>query len=105
MGKSDLAEEIKKLSEQIHNEIVGIRRHLHAHPELSFKEFETAEYVKKQLDEMGIPWKVVADTGILATLSGSMPSDEVIALRADMDALPIQEMNKVSYASRNDKVM
>ena len=105
MGKSDLVEEIKKLSSQIHDKIVGIRRHLHAHPELSFKEFATAEFVKKQLDEMGIAWKVVADTGILAILSGSIPSDEVIALRADMDALPIQEMNKVPYASTNDNVM
>lgn len=105
MSNSSLVGELKKISARIHDEIVGFRRHLHAHPELSFQEYETAAFVKKKLDEMGIPWMPVADTGILATISGGLPSAGVIALRADMDALPIQEMNKVPYASVNSNVM
>ena len=100
-----LIREIKELSKEIHTEIIAIRRHLHTHPELSFQEYETSAYVKKQLDAMGIQWKTVADTGVLAAVSGKLPSSEVIALRADMDALPIQEMNKVPYASVHANVM
>lgn len=105
MSNSSLIGALKKISARIHSEIVEIRRHLHAHPELSFQEYETAAFVKKQLDEMGISWKPVANTGILATLSGKLPSERVIALRADMDALPIQEMSKVSYVSQTPNVM
>lgn len=105
MSNSTLIGALKKISTRIHSEIVEIRRHLHAHPELSFQEYETAAFVKKQLDEMGISWKPVANTGILATLSGKLPSERVIALRADMDALPIQEMSKASYVSQNPNVM
>ena len=100
-----LVQEIKKISEKIHEEIVVFRRHLHAHPELSFKEYQTSAFVKEKLAAMGITWKPVADTGILASISGEIPSEDVIALRADMDALPIQEMNKVSYASQYPNVM
>src|SRR5690349_22681604 len=100
-----LISEIKNLSKEIHADIVGFRRHLHANPELSFQEYETSAFVKKQLDAIGIPWQAVADTGILASVSGKLPSSDVVALRADMDALPIQEMNKVPYASRRANVM
>lgn len=96
---------IKKLAKEIHEDIVRLRRHLHAHPELSFQEFETSAFVKKQLDDMGIPWQSVANTGVLATITGKVPSSEVIALRADMDALPIQEQNSVEYASTVPNVM
>src|SRR5690606_17486266 len=81
-------ETIKSLSESIHSDVIALRRHLHAHPELSFHEFETSAFVKRYLDNIGISWKPVADTGVLATISGKLPSHEVIALRADMDALP-----------------
>ncbi len=100
-----LLKAIKDLAVGIHGDVVALRRHLHAHPELSFQEYETSAFVKKQLDEMGVTWKRVADTGVLATITGKLPSAEVIALRADMDALPIQEMNKVPYASQNVNVM
>src|SRR5688572_4287450 len=100
-----LINEIKQLSGKIHGDVIRLRRHLHTHPELSFEEHETAAFVKSQLDTLGIPWKAVASTGVLASVSGKIPSNNVIALRADMDALPIQEMNKVPYASQRPNVM
>lgn len=100
-----LIDAIKRLSGSIQGEVVRLRRHLHQHPELSFEEHETSAFVKGQLDGIGIPWKAVAGTGALATISGKLPSDDVIALRADMDALPIQEANQVPYSSVNPNVM
>lgn len=100
-----LLKPIKDLAARIHSDVVALRRHLHAHPELSFQEHETSAFVKKELDAMGIAWKSVADTGVLAAISGKLQSSEVIALRADMDALPIQELNNVPYASKNANVM
>lgn len=100
-----LIHEIKRLSAEIHTDIVKHRRHLHRYPELSFQEHKTAEYVKQELDVLNIPWRAVAGTGVLATVSGSLPSDRVIAVRADMDALPIQEANQVPYASCHPDVM
>lgn len=100
-----LIEEIKQLSRQIHSEIVGLRRHLHTYPELSFQEHQTSAFIKKQLTDMGIPWKPVADTGVLAMIEGKTSSGVVIALRADIDALPILELNKVPYASQVPHVM
>jgi amidohydrolase len=100
-----LIKEIKELAAEIHGDVIKMRRHLHTHPELSFEEHKTAAFVKSQLDALGIPWKDVASTGVLASVSGKIPSDSVIALRADMDALPIQEMNKVPYASQQPNVM
>jgi amidohydrolase len=103
--KPMLIEKIKQLSKQIHQEIIIVRRHLHTHPELSFQEHNTSQFVKDQLDALGIRWTSVAGTGVLASISGALPSDAVVAVRADMDALPIQEMNKVPYASQHPHVM
>jgi len=100
-----LIEEIKQLANEIHGHVIEIRRHLHAHPELSFHEYETSSFVKARLDEMNISWEPVAGTGIVALIKGEKPSDQVIALRADMDALPIQEINQVDYVSQNNGVM
>ncbi len=97
--------EIKLLARELEETIITNRRHLHAHPELSFHEYETAAYVKKQLDAIGIPWKPLANTGIVGMIQGEKTSDQVIALRADMDALPITESNTVNYVSRNAGVM
>jgi len=97
--------EIKQLAGDLQNTIIRDRRHLHAHPELSFQEFETSAYVKKQLDEMGVAWKPMASTGITGIIKGEKSSDQVIALRADMDALPITEANAIDYASLNKGVM
>jgi amidohydrolase len=102
---SRMLTEIKKLSRQILPEVIQHRRHLHANPELSFEEYQTSAYVKDVLDNIGLPWKAVANTGIEALIKGKLPSDQVIALRADMDALPITEANNVPYVSRNPGVM
>ena len=100
-----LIEEIKQLAHEIHGQVIEIRRHLHAHPELSFHEYETSSFVKAQLDEIGIRWQPVAGTGILGLIKGDKSSDQVIALRADMDALPIKEVNQLDYVSQNNGVM
>jgi len=100
-----LVEEIKILAREIYSHVIKNRRHLHAHPELSFCEYETSAYVKAVLDEMGISWKAMADTGIVAIIQGEKPSAGVVALRADMDALPIIEGNTIDYASQNKGVM
>ena len=100
-----LIQEIKQLANEIHGRVIEIRRHLHAHPELSFQEYETSSFVKARLDEMNISWEPVAGTGIVALIKGEKPSDQVMALRADMDALPIKEINRVDYVSQNIGVM
>lgn len=100
-----LIDEIKKLSMEVHADAVAWRRHLHTYPELSFEEHQTSAFVKEQLSSMNIPWKAVAGTGVLAFIEGGIPSSETIALRADMDALPINEQNNVPYASKHPNVM
>lgn len=100
-----LIQEIKQLANEIHAYVIEIRRHLHAHPELSFCEYETSAYVKTKLDEIGISWTTMANTGVVAIIKGDKSSDQAIALRADMDALPIKEVNEVDYVSQNNGVM
>jgi amidohydrolase len=100
-----LNEKIKQLAKQYAPELISIRRHLHAHPELSYQEFKTAEYVKTKLTELGIAFEPKATTGVLGIISGKNPESRVIALRADMDALPIVEENDVPYKSTNNGVM
>lgn len=100
-----LRDEIKQLAKEIHDDVIENRRHLHAHPELSFCEHETSSFIKVQLDEMGIPWKTMGNTGVVALLKGEKPSEKVIALRADIDALPITEANSVQYKSLNNGAM
>ncbi|CAN5584932.1 M20 family metallopeptidase [soil metagenome] len=100
-----LQEEIKKLANDIHAGVIENRRHLHRYPELSFQEYETAAFVKARLDEMNIAWQPMATTGVMAIIKGDQPSNEVIALRADMDALRITELNNVEYASTKNGLM
>jgi amidohydrolase len=102
----DLIQTIQNLSGELHPEIIRIRRHLHMNPELSFMETETSAYICDRLGDAGIPYKSgIAGTGIVATIKGIQPGNKVIALRADMDALPIEELNNTSYKSRNPGVM
>jgi amidohydrolase len=100
-----LLEKIKTLAAQGQDENIAIRRHLHANPELSYQEFETCKFVQAQLTKIGIPFTVIATTGVLGIIEGKNPSKRVIALRADMDALPIIEENEVEYKSKNEGVM
>nr|WP_233164571.1 M20 family metallopeptidase [Pedobacter sp. ASV28] len=100
-----MKEKIQELSAHIFNEVVGFRQHIHANPELSFKEFETSKYIKDKLSSWGIPYTEMANTGVVGLIQGSIPSDKVIALRADMDALPITEANNKPYKSKNLGVM
>ena len=100
-----LKDKITYLANQIHSDVVANRRHLHANPELSFHEYETCAYVAQKLDELGIEYKKMANTGLVALIKGVKQSDAVVALRADMDALPIVEANDVVYKSKNPGVM
>ena len=100
-----LLEKIKSLAKQHQAQNISIRRHLHANPELSYQEFETSKYVQAQLKAIGIPFTVIATTGVLGIIEGKNPSKRIIALRADMDALPIIEENKVDYISTKEGVM
>src|SRR6266566_1225421 len=100
-----LKEKIRQLTQQYAPEFIEVRHHLHAHPELSYREFETSEFVQKKLTEFGIPFEIKATTGVIGLIEGKNPGKRVIALRADMDALPIKEENTVSYKSQNEGVM
>src|ERR1700749_780575 len=100
-----IKQQIQELSKGIFDEVVANRRHIHSHPELSFHEVETSAFVAKKLDELGIGWERMADNGLVALVKGAKPSDRVVALRADMDALPITEANDVPYKSQNTGVM
>jgi amidohydrolase len=99
-------ESLKLLVSESLEEIIGIRRHLHANPELSKSEVNTARFISEKLTSWGIPHQTgIAGHGIVGLIAGQMPGSKVIALRADMDALPILEENKVPYVSQNPGVM
>ena len=100
-----LIDEIRQHAANIAGTVITYRRHLHAHPELSFNEHQTAAFIKACLDKIGVAWKPMAVTGIVALITGDLPSQKVIALRADMDALPITEANEIDYVSKNAGIM
>ncbi|NTS43536.1 amidohydrolase [Flavisolibacter sp. BT320] len=100
-----LQQKIKSLAKAYAPQFIDVRRHLHAHPELSYQEFETAKYVQQKLAEYNIPFETKATTGVIGIIEGRNPSAKTIALRADMDALPIIEENDVPYKSQNPGVM
>lgn len=101
----ELQDNIKKIASEIKDEVIAIRRALHKNPELSFKEYDTSAFIKATLDEIGIPWVPIADTGVLATIGSSHKGEKVIALRADIDALPIQEETGLAFQSANPGIM
>ncbi len=106
MTSEKIKVQIQTLAKQIAPEIVKHRRHLHAHPELSFKEFNTARYIADVLRNMGLePEEGIAGTGVVALIRGKNPDKKCTALRADIDALPITEENEVSYKSTNQGIM
>ena len=101
-----LEQKIKKLSNKYFSQVVDTRRHLHQYPELSFQEFKTSKYVVSLLKDWGIEFEsTIAETGMVATIKGKNPECKTIALRADMDALPIEEKNDIPYKSKNKGVM
>lgn len=100
-----LVENIRELAQQLAPDYVEVRRHLHAHPELSYQEIHTSAFVQEQLQKIGIPFQVISTTGVVGIIEGKNPASRILALRADMDALPIQEANQVSYRSTREGVM
>jgi amidohydrolase len=99
------ADKIKQLAKTYAPDTVQVRRHIHANPELSFEEYNTAAYVKLTLESYGIVAETMVDTGLVALIKGKNPEKRTIALRADLDALPIVEANEVDYRSKKEGVM
>ncbi len=96
----DYIRRIKNLAKEYYEDVVYFRRHFHAAPELSMQEHKTAAYIAARLKEWGIQCQEgIAETGVVALIEGRNPSSRVVALRADMDALPISEANRVDYKS------
>jgi amidohydrolase len=100
-----LKEKIRQLAKKYAPETIEFRRHLHAHPELSYKEFKTSAFIQDKLNILGITFEIKATTGVVGLIKGKNPEKRVIALRADMDALPIREENTVPYKSQNEGIM
>jgi amidohydrolase len=100
-----ILDKIKKIASENSAKTIENRRHIHANPELSFQEFNTQKFVKEKLAEIGIEATEIANTGLIAHIKGKNPDKKIVALRADMDALPIIEENNVSYKSKNNGVM
>ncbi len=99
-----MIDKVKERADHYFSKLVEIRKHLHQHPELSFEENKTADFVFSTLKSVGLHPERMAKTGVVAMINGGH-SGPVIALRADLDALPIQEMNDVPYKSLNNGVM
>ena len=100
--------EIDCFASSLYESMCGYREHLHMYPELSYEEHETAAFVKTTLKEIGIPnIQSIGVTGVIVTIygDGQDENDRCLAFRADLDALPIQEENEVSYKSRKDGIM
>ena len=101
-----ISERIKQTVDQHFDRLVEIRRHLHRHPELSFQEHQTTQYLMEELGKAGYgELQRITETGGFVDLKGRNPESRLIALRADIDALPIREQNEASYKSENDGVM
>lgn len=102
----ELKPKVKELAKKYANDILADRRHIHAHPELSFEEYETSKYVAERLRSFGLtPQEKVANTGLTVLIEGKNPGSKTVALRADMDALPIVEANEVPYKSTKEGIM
>lgn len=104
--KNMLKDKIKNLAQAYHADVIEMRRYLHENPELSYEEVETGKFVADKLKEFGIPFvHGVADNGVVGLIEGRNPHKKVVALRADMDALPIKEANDVPYKSKKEGIM
>ncbi len=103
--QTETLKRIRSLAKKYHQQFIAIRRHLHAHPELSYEEFETSKFIQAKLFDWGIPFEIKATTGVVGLIRSKNAESRIIALRGDMDALPIQEENEVDYRSLNKGVM
>jgi len=102
----NIIEDIKQLSNKYLEDVISIRRAIHSNPELAFEEHKTAGLIASALNKYGIEnEKGIAKTGVVALIKGKNPEKKTVALRADMDALPIRELNDVEYKSKNDGIM
>ena len=97
--------DVRKAAEAARDYLVSIRREFHQHPELSMQEFRTAQRIEEELDRLGIPHTRVGETGVLGTLRGEKEGGGAVVLRADIDALPIEETHECAYRSQNPGVM
>ena len=100
-----MLQRIQALAKQIAPQVIEWRRHLHAHPELSYQEFETSAFVQEKLKQLDIPYQVMSTTGVVGLIRGKDADSRIVALRADMDALPITEETTLPYKSMNEGVM
>ncbi|TDH26151.1 amidohydrolase [Segetibacter sp. 3557_3] len=100
-----LKDKIKALASRYHDEFIAIRRYLHAHPELSYQEFETSKFIREKLDQWNIRYEVKATTGVVGYVQGNNPHSRTFALRGDIDALPILEETGMAYQSVNEGIM
>ena len=96
---------IKSLAKEIKSEVIGIRQSIHSNPELSFQEENTAKLVENYLQSLGLETHRISGTGVWAMIQGGLGEGKTIALRADLDALPIQELSNKPYASKNNGIM
>lgn len=97
---------IKDIAENLAPRLIEIRRHIHAHPELSGQEYQTAAYVAGVLSSCGLQvQETIGKTGVMGDLAGKTPNQNVLAIRTDMDALPIQERTSLEFASRKPGIM
>lgn len=102
---AQLLDTVKALAKTYKDEFIAVRHHIHANPELSYKEFETSAFIQEKLTAFNIPFEIKATTGVVGLIKGKNPDKRVIALRADIDALPITEENDVAYKSTKPGIM
>ena len=100
-----MIDKIRQLAKKYSREFIEVRHHLHANPELSYQEFETSKFIQNKLSEFGIPYEVKATTGVVGLIKGKNPDSRIFAIRADIDALPIQEENEIEYKSTKKGIM
>ena len=101
-----MKDEVWKLANELKDELIALRRKIHMNPELGYQEFETAKFISEKLKEFDIEHKTnVAKVGVVGLIKGKSGRDKTIGIRADMDALALQEENDVEYKSKNNGVM
>lgn len=96
---------IKDMTLELEDELVSMRRHFHMYPEVSWDEYNTQKEIMRCLDQIGVPYIKAVKTGVIATIKGKQSSDKTIGIRADIDALPVEELSGVKFQSKNKGCM